>query len=289
MVFNPQNNILITVIVAVFNNSSTLQRCIDSIFFQTYSYKELIIIDGGSTDGTVEIIKSNHQKITYWESEKDKGIYHAFNKGVLKANGEWIIFLGSDDYLWNSDVLTKVAQEIAQLDSEIRIVYGKVARISAKNELLEIVNQSWEKSRKAFRYYDNSNIDHQGVFHNRKIFSLYGLFDESFKICGDYDLMLRELKDRDAIFLSEDIIVAGRQIGGISNQYKNMLQTYRECEKARQKNYINNLFFLHFKLYFYLKEFIRIFLLFVIGEKYMFIVTDLYRIITLRLPIWTKL
>ena len=89
---------LISIIVAVYNGEKTLQRCIDSVFSQTYPHKELIIIDGGSTDGTVDILQTNNDKITYWKSEPDNGIYQAWNKALDHAKSDWICFLGSDDY-----------------------------------------------------------------------------------------------------------------------------------------------------------------------------------------------
>ena len=94
----------ISIIVAVYNSKKTLQRCIDSVFSQTYPHKELIIIDGGSTDGTVDILRANNDKITYWKSEPDNGIYQAWNKALDHAKSDWICFLGADDYLWKPKV-----------------------------------------------------------------------------------------------------------------------------------------------------------------------------------------
>ena len=103
------NKVSFSIIVAVFNRVKTLQSCIDSIFAQDYSDKQIIIIDGGSNDGTVELLKVNDKKIDYWESEPDRGIYHAFNKGIKHAKGDWIYFLGSDDYFWSHHTLSIVA------------------------------------------------------------------------------------------------------------------------------------------------------------------------------------
>ncbi len=98
------NGVSITVIVVVLNGAKTLQRCIDSVADQAYSNKELIIIDGGSVDRTLETIELNAPLIDCWLSEPDRGIYHAMNKGVDRASGEWIIFLGADDFLMTPDV-----------------------------------------------------------------------------------------------------------------------------------------------------------------------------------------
>ena len=89
---------LITIIIAVFNGAKTLQQCIDSVAQQSYPNKELIIIDGGSKDGTLDLLKANSEKIDYWVSETDNGIYNAWNKGLAQANGDWICFLGADDF-----------------------------------------------------------------------------------------------------------------------------------------------------------------------------------------------
>lgn len=98
---------MISIIVAVFNGKITLQHCIDSVAQQTYPNKELIIIDGGSKDGTVNLLEENRNKISYWISEPDRGIYNAWNKGLEQTTGKWIIFLGADDYLWDVRVLER--------------------------------------------------------------------------------------------------------------------------------------------------------------------------------------
>ena len=85
-----------SVIVAVYNGAKTLQRCIDSVSNQTYPHKELIIIDGGSADGTVDILRANNDKIAYWKFKPDRGIYHAWNKALEHVQGAWIYFLGSE-------------------------------------------------------------------------------------------------------------------------------------------------------------------------------------------------
>src|SRR3990172_6849742 len=99
---------LISIIVAVYNGKATLQQCIDSVAQQTYPNKELVIIDGGSNDGTVELLEKNRSKFSYWISEPDRGIYNAWNKGLVQAHGEWVCFLGADDYLWDATVLGRI-------------------------------------------------------------------------------------------------------------------------------------------------------------------------------------
>jgi glycosyltransferase involved in cell wall biosynthesis len=105
-------NPLFTIIVAVLNNKEFLERCIESVNNQTYPHKELIIIDGGSTDGTVDILKDNDDRIAYWESKTDCGIYHAWNKALDHAHGECICFAGADDYFYNLQTLENIVPHL---------------------------------------------------------------------------------------------------------------------------------------------------------------------------------
>ena len=272
-----------SIIVAVYNNASKIQNCIDSFVSQNYKSKELIVIDGGSTDGTKEIIERNASEISYWESKSDRGIYHAFNKGVQHASGDFILFLGSDDCFWDSFVLSKVESRLDMIEENIRLVYGKVAIVSPNDKILQIGNNSWEKSKRLF--YQYCNIYHQGVFHRRDMFSNNSYFDESFKIAGDYDLMLRELRIRDAYFLS-DIEVSRMQIGGVSSSPKKYIEIYREFYRARNKNLVKG--FPYILFYFILTAYVRILLINVLGESNSDKLADVYRRITRRPSLWTN-
>ncbi len=103
-----QKQPFISIIIAVLNAEKTLRQSIGSISKQTYSNWELIVIDGGSTDGTINILNNNSKSIAYWESKPDKGIYHPWNKALSHANGDWIYFLGDDDFLCENDVLDRI-------------------------------------------------------------------------------------------------------------------------------------------------------------------------------------
>jgi len=105
---------VITIIVAVRNGERTLQRCIDSVTAEGYANKELIVFDGASTDGTGQILQANNDKITYWKSEADRGVYHAWNKALDRASGEWICFLGADDAFANRGMLASLAPRLAE-------------------------------------------------------------------------------------------------------------------------------------------------------------------------------
>lgn len=287
MNYKPSSNPLISVIVAVFNRCESLQRCIDSVASQTYPYKELIVMDGGSTDGTVEILKSNNEKITYWESERDRGIYHAFNKALTYAKGDWIYFLGSDDYLWDAQSLSDIIQKIEETkDSDVRIVYGKVGLVSQNGNLIQIINKPWCQVKKLF--LQGCYICHQGVLQHKSLFEKHGQFDESFAITGDYELLLRELKLKNSnpLFIP-DVTVAAMQIGGFSSSPQHRISILQEYARARKKNHIL-VFIPSAWLWSYIKALIWLMLTNTLSNQTGNYIADCYRSLTGRVPIWIK-
>lgn len=228
---NHESAPLISIIVAVYNGRATLQHCIDSVAQQTYPNKELIIIDGGSKDGTVDLLEENSNKFSYWISEPDRGIYNAWNKGLGQATGEWVIFLGADDYFWDARVLERIAEQLGKLPSNLRVAYGQIMLLNADGESLYSVGEPWEKIKGRFRKI--MCIPHQGVLHRRSLFEQHGNFDETFRIAGDYELLLRELKAADAVFIPDIFITAMRQ-GGVSSSPQNSLLLLREVRRAQQ-------------------------------------------------------
>jgi glycosyltransferase involved in cell wall biosynthesis len=253
---------LISIIIAVFNGAKTLQQCIDSIALQTYSNKELIIIDGGSNDGTVDILKANRGKISYCISEPDKGIYNAWNKGLAKARGEWICFLGADDYFWDFQVLEQVSEQLEKLPSSINVAYGQVMIVNKHGDSLYLFGEHWQKVKN--RFTQLMSIPHVGTMHRRCLFEQHGMFDESFRIAGDYELLLRELESNDAYFIQEGIVAAMR-LGGISLLPVNYLLVIRENRRALEMHGK------HLSGWFWMmsiaKAYIKVVLWVVIGER----------------------
>lgn len=222
----------ITIIVATYNNEGTVQQCIDSVAQQTYPHKELIVIDGGSKDRTVEILEANASKISYWISEPDRGIYHAWNKGLDRVGGEWICFLGADDYFWDEHVLTRMAGELAKLPPDIRIAYGQIMLLNGSGECLYAVGEPWERLKQ--RFMKSMCIPHPGMMHRRSLFGQHGGFDESFRIAGDYELLLRELKTADAVFVPAFVTVGMRQGEGESSHPASTLRVLHETRRAQR-------------------------------------------------------
>ena len=228
---NSAKHPMISIIVATYNVVMTLQQCISSIVGQAYENIELIIIDGGSTDGTVELLEINNHLISYWISESDKGIYNAWNKGLLQAKGEWICFIGADDFILDTQVIERIAIQLAMIPSNINVAYGQIMLLNNFGENLYAIGEPWGKVKERFKQI--MSIPHPGLMHRRSLFEQNGNFDESFRIGGEYELLLRELKTADAVFIP-DIITVGMRQGGLSSSPSNSIETLLEARRAQK-------------------------------------------------------
>lgn len=224
---------LISVVIAVYNGKATIQQCIDSVTQQTYAHVELIVIDGGSNDGTVDLIRNNAKQIVYWISEPDQGIYNAWNKALAKATGDWVCFLGADDYLRDAHVLARMADQLMVVPQNIRLAYGQIMLLNNNDAELYSVGEPWTQVRNRFRQL--MCVPHPAAMHRRSLFADHGNFDETFRIAGDYELLLRELKTKDAFFIQGIVMTAMRQ-GGVSTDPANTLLGLREVRLAQIKN-----------------------------------------------------
>lgn len=222
---------LVSVITAVYNGSAHLEQAIRSVIRQTYPRVEHIVIDGGSTDGSIKILEQYSSRLSYWCSEADGGIFDAFNKGVNQANGEWIYFLGADDFLWSPQIIETVIPWLTSLFPRYRVVYGKVALIDRNGAVLFRAGKPWSRR----RFSQIVSVPHQGVFHHRSLFEVHGIFDPTYKIAGDYEFLLREASTRDFYFLPR-LTIAGMRLGGVSSGGLFSLRPYRELLRARRQN-----------------------------------------------------
>jgi hypothetical protein len=221
-----------TIVVAVYNGAATIQRCLDSVRNQTCLDRELIVIDGGSADGTTSILERSGDVVTYWHSEPDKGIYDAWNKALQKATGQWILFLGADDFLLSSETLTNVALQLRTAYPPFRLAYGQIAQLDQAGNRVGIVGKPWEKTTSSKK--GCMPIPHQATFHHRTLFDQYGLFDISFRICGDHDFVLSELLVNDPLHI--DIVVAAMGLGGLSTNPNHAWTSLRERFRIRRKH-----------------------------------------------------
>lgn len=185
----------ISIITVVYNCVNTLEETILSVINQDFDNFEFIIIDGGSSDGTIEIIQKHQDKITSWISEPDKGIYDAMNKGIKIAKGDYLFFLGGDDLLYINSVLKKIS---SKLTDKNKIYYGNV--------LFKTRNVIYDGKFSSLKIATR-NISHQSIFYPREIFDKYS-FDTKYKIFADYELNLKLYGNSSYSFVYMPITVA---------------------------------------------------------------------------------
>ncbi|HOF19913.1 MAG TPA: glycosyltransferase family 2 protein [Bacteroidales bacterium] len=197
---------LFTVITAVLNGEKTLEKTIESVIGQTWKKIEFIVIDGGSTDNTLGILKQYEGFIDYWISEPDRGIADAFNKGVNYSTGDYISFLGSDDW-YESDALTRIAQSLRPGTD----IYTGHANLWSSDGCRFV---KFHKSRPE-RIFQTMRIAHAAAFVSRNVFEQTGTFSADYKIAMDYDFLLRAGLNGFKFFVVESVIV-NILTGGIS-------------------------------------------------------------------------
>ena len=196
---------LVTVVTVVLNNKDGLEKTIKSVINQTYPNVEYIVIDGGSTDGTLDVIRRYENYIDYWISESDEGIYDAWNKGLKLFLSNWISFLGAGDIYDNEAVFNYVLTILEHKEKRDPLYISSKIKLG-KN----IIGEAWDW--KVFRKY--MNVAHIGSFHSRKLFNKYGIFNKYFKIAGDYELLLRPKDRLNALFLNKITVKA--DVNGVS-------------------------------------------------------------------------
>lgn len=195
-----------SIITINLNNSAGLKKTIESVVNQTFQDFEYIIIDGGSTDGSLDIIKEYSSRIDYWVSEPDRGIYNAMNKGIIQAHGEYLNFMNSGDYFSKNTILEEI-----HADLSFDFVFGK-ARTIPNNTILS--------PSKNITLYSlcTTGFNHQALFVRRDIFCKH-MFDEKYKMLSDWKFVVESLIIDNCSYKVVDIVVADYDLGGISTTY----------------------------------------------------------------------
>lgn len=206
------------------NNAAGLRKTIESVVSQTFTNFEYIVIDGASTDDSVDVIKKYAERITYWVSEPDTGIYNAMNKGILKASGEYLLFLNSGDWLCN-DVLDKILKNDRYSD----IIYGNVFVFNEE----KIWEMKYPFVLSLSFFYFGGNICHQGTFIKREFLIEIGGYDECFRICADYDSYIKAIL-KGKSFEHVDLFIAFYNHEGISSTERILLDN--EFKYSIKKN-----------------------------------------------------
>lgn len=191
----------VSVIIVTYNAAVYLQSCLNSIYEQQYPAIDIIVIDGKSTDGTADILQQNSDKLHYWISEKDNGIYDAMNKALPHITGQWVYFLGADD-----ELLPEFSVMINELKDTSAIYYGNVLANGVKRSGLI-----------SPYYMAKGGIYHQAIIYPKSVFDNY-TYNTKYKIAADYALNMRLYKDKRYKFIYADIIIAKYNHTGISSQ-----------------------------------------------------------------------
>lgn len=206
----------LSIITINYNNKAGLQRTIDSVICQTWHDFEWIVIDGGSTDDSKQLIEQYQSHFAYWCSEPDNGVYHAMNKGITHAKGEYLLFLNSGDALYDDNVL----QKVDDVHSSADIISGQAVRMDT-NELL----RHYDKNLLMQLYHDTLN--HQATLIKRDLFK-DTCYDENLKIVSDWKFWLEAILWKKASVDVVDIIVTKQDMTGISSDQKKEYEE-REC------------------------------------------------------------
>jgi glycosyltransferase involved in cell wall biosynthesis len=221
---------MFSIVVAVRDGAASIAQCLDSVVAQTMRAWELVVMDAASTDSTPAILAGYDSSISYWESEPDRGITHAWNKALTHARGQWVLFLGADDRLAADAVLAEAARRLPTDPDGPRIAYARVNLIDSKGIPETTAGRPWGEARQHFFRYNT--LPHQAVFHHRSLFDRNGLFDESFRICADYELLLREIRVNPPLFMP-DLIVADVATTGMSYRPDSAYRATREFRRAQ--------------------------------------------------------
>lgn len=231
----------ISIITVVWNNKETIKDAIDSVLNQTYKDIEYIIIDGASTDGTVEVVQSYGNKITKFVSEPDNGLYDAMNKGVMLATGDVVGILNSDDFYIDEFVIEKVVKVFEE--QEVESLFADLVYVKPDN-----INY-------IVRHYDSSKFSpqkfaygwmpaHPTFFVKRSAYEKYGLFQTDYKIAADYELLVRFLyKYKLTYFYLQEVIIKMRMGGASTSGLKSNWILNQEIIRACSENGIKTSMF----------------------------------------------
>jgi len=242
----------ISIITATYNSYPNILSMLKNIQSQSYPNIELIIIDGGSTDGTIEEIKKCNF-VTDYISELDQGIYDALNKGLKLASGQIIGFLHSDDVFANNNIVSEIVNQFK--NKKIAGLYGDLQYVKKKNTN-EII-RNW----KSCNFYAGLLKKgwmpaHPTLFLRKEVYTKHGNFNLTYKISADYDFMIRVLKDNTFKFIYLPKVITKMRIGGESNRsLKNIIVKTKEDYRVITSNKIGNLTTLFLKNFNKFKQF----------------------------------
>ena len=224
----------VSIITVVFNNKNTMQSAIESVLSQDYDNIEYIVVDGGSTDGTLDVIDSYKDNIDILISEPDKGIYDAMNKGILRASGDIIGILNSDDFYAENDIISIVVKTFKE--QNVDSVYADLEYVQEKDT--NNVVRYWRSKKFRDGLFKNGwQLAHPTFFVKKEIYEKYGLFNLEFTLAADYELMLRLLNRYKVSSVYVPKVFVRMRVGGASNKsIRNIIKANIESYKAWEAN-----------------------------------------------------
>lgn len=218
---------LISIITVNYNNLEGLKKTLASVRNQTWKEFEYIVIDGGSTDGSIKVLEEN-SKYVNWLSEPDKGVYHAMNKGIKKASGEYVLFLNSGDHFYNNDVLRNNVKELK--DKEI--IYFDLQVVD--NEKAFVKNYP---STLSFSYFVKDTLAHPATFIKKEAFAKTNFYNEDFKIVSDWKFFMDAICKFDMSYKYIGKTLSVFYLGGISSLPENRKIIYNEKQLVLRTEY----------------------------------------------------
>nr|WP_093187376.1 glycosyltransferase family 2 protein [Thiocapsa sp. KS1] len=204
-----------SIITATWNCAETLGDCLASVAGQSYAEREHLLIDGGSTDGTLAVLEAYRAGLAVLVSEPDGGIYDALNKGIARASGEVVGFLHADDLYADAGVLARVAAAFA--DPSVEAVYGDLVYV-AKEDTDRVIRYWRSGKYRAERLRQGWMPPHPTLYLRRALYARHGVFDTRYRIAADYDLMLRVLGRLTGRVEYLPQVLVRMRVGGASNR-----------------------------------------------------------------------
>jgi len=206
-----------SIITVNYNNAAGLEKTIKSVLSQTYANFDFVVIDGGSTDASAAIIEQHQDKISYWVSEKDTGVYNAMNKGIRAAKGDFVIFMNSGDVFYDVNVLKNADPLIT---SEYSIYYGNNIKKSPSSERLKTY-----PAKLNFSFFYSSSLNHQSTFIKRSLFDDLFYYNENYKIASDWEFFAYAICVQNVPYKYLDQTISIYDFTGISTTQSELLAT----------------------------------------------------------------
>ena len=233
----------ISIITVVYNNEKTIKDAMQSVLGQSYRDIEYVIIDGGSRDNTVNFINEYKEKLGYFISEKDNGLYDAMNKGIKACTGNVIGILNSDDLYEDLDVINDVMKQFNN-DPKLDILYGDLVYV--KSDDTNKIIRNWKSKKYYDQFFENANVPpHPTLFVRSKVYHESGLFDLQYKLAADYELMLRMFKKHNFNSKYLNRLIIKMRLGGATNQsFSNIVNQNKEILKSWKNNGLQAPFYL---------------------------------------------